>query len=82
MLLTQQNAAAYIGQQLDSNRRFLHYYPLTVFQYNGRGPFYVKDRNGVCCIVPDEKDHSNPIRFDFVVAANGKDNRRSGKICS
>lgn len=73
MVLTQQNAAAYVGQQLDRSRRLFHHYPLTVFQYNECGPFYVKDRVGVCYVVPDEHDRFNDIGFEFVVLASRGD---------
>lgn len=63
--LTQKNAPAFLGKDLDTAHRLLHNYPLTVRQWDS-GRYYVQDRSGVCFTVPDEVDSFDRIWFDIV----------------
>lgn len=65
--LTQSNAAAYVGRQINCSRHRFHYYPLRVFRARN-GAYYVADRNGVAYAVPAEKEssHGESIPFDVI----------------
>jgi hypothetical protein len=60
MFLTQENAKDYVGKKIDANKRILHYYPLTIFQFSD-GSYGVEDCVGVCFRITEK------IYFDKIL---------------
>ena len=71
MLLTQQNAAQYVGKKVDCYHRSFHYYPLEIIEQDN--VYSVIDRVGTRFRIPDEKDYFSAIPFNFSYPADGKE---------
>lgn len=67
MFLTSENAKDYMGKKIDANKRILHYYPLTIFQFSD-GSYGVEDRVGACFRITEE------IYFDKILENSNENN--------
>ena len=67
MFLTPENAKDYVGKKIDADKRILHYYPLTIFQF-GDGSYGVEDRVGACFRITEK------IYFDKILENNNENN--------
>ena len=67
MFLTPENAKDYVGKKIDANKRVLHYYPLTIFQFSD-GSYGVEDHVGVCFRITEK------IYFDKILENSNENN--------